>query len=146
MSVLGTGEEWLRLLAALGAGAALGLRAELQARPAGLRTHILVSVGAAMFCITAMRAGLGSDPLRGLQGVASGIGLVAAATVLKGARGVTGLTTAASVWLAAALGCEAAFGSPLRAFLLGCALALLSQLLRVAEERWMGRPRDDGAP
>ncbi|WP_373044894.1 MgtC/SapB family protein [Vulgatibacter sp.] len=141
---LGGWEEWGRLLAAVGAGGALGLRAELQARPAGLRTHILVAVGSAVFCLTAgpFLDDDFSDPLRALQGVASGIGLVAAATVLKRERGVSGLTTAASIWLAAALGCDAALGRPLRAFVLGVLFAALSQLLRVVERRWLGHDRD----
>ena len=137
---LGTWEEWGRLLAAAGAGAALGLRAELTNRPAGLRTHMLVSLGAATFCIVARPfAGEGVDPLRALQGVASGVGLVAAATVLKRERGVLGLTTAASVWVCAALGCDAALGRPVRAFVLAVALAVMSQLLRLVEKRWLNR-------
>lgn len=137
----GTGEEWGRLLAALAAGGALGLRAELTHRPAGLRTHILVSVGAAIFCLIAASyfdEHDTIDPLRALQGVASGIGLVAAATVLKREGSVMGLTTAASVWVAAALGCDAALGRPLRAVALAAALTALNQLLRMIERRWLG--------
>lgn len=132
-----TGETALRLFAALIAAGVLGALAERKGRPAGLRTHVFVGVGAATFCLVARTwAGVaGADPLRALQGVAGGIGLVAAATVLRRSGGVIGVTTAASIWVAAALGCDAGLGYPLRAIFIGVMLAALSYGLRLVERR-----------
>jgi putative Mg2+ transporter-C (MgtC) family protein len=127
----------VRLIAAAAAGGALGLPAELKGQPAGLRTHMLVAAGAALFCITANRVGTGGDELRALQGIASGIGFVGAATVLKERGRVLGVSTAAAIWVAAAVGCEAALGDV--GFALGVAgvVAVLKVVLRTFEERFL---------
>ena len=96
----------------LGTGAAAQL--------AGLRTHILVSLGAAAFVLIALRTvpgGLANasaatqvDVSRVIQGIAGGIGFLGAGTIIQGRGKVEGLTTAASLWLAAALGFAAGTG------------------------------------
>lgn len=101
-------DDLTRLGAATILGGAIGLERELHGHWAGLRTHIMVSVGAAIFVIAGTAAhGQGIDgPSRVIQGVASGIGFLGAGTILKlgDKMQIKGLTTASSIWLAAALG------------------------------------------
>jgi putative Mg2+ transporter-C (MgtC) family protein len=96
-----------RLLLAIVVGALPGLQRERLGLPAGLRTHILVSLGAAVFMLAALEAGASmSDATRVIQGLATGIGFVGTGAILKSVQRqeVKGLTTAASIWAAAALG------------------------------------------
>ncbi len=96
-----------RLLLAIVVGALPGLQRERLGLPAGLRTHILVSLGAAVFMLAALEAGASmSDTTRVIQGLATGIGFVGTGAILKSVQRqeVKGLTTAASIWAAAALG------------------------------------------
>ncbi len=94
------------------AGAAIlgglqGLERERLQKPAGLRTHMLVALGAAVFVLATSEAGVSeSDLSRVVQGVAAGVGFIGAGTILKlpATREIEGLTTAASLWLAAAVG------------------------------------------
>lgn len=88
-------------------GGLLGLERERLQKPAGLRTHMLVSLGAAVFVLAPREAGMAdTDISRIVQGVAAGVGFIGAGTILKNAetREVEGLTTAASLWLSAAVG------------------------------------------
>jgi putative Mg2+ transporter-C (MgtC) family protein len=99
----------LRLTAAAVIGLLLGLNRELKGKPAGLRTHALVSLGAALLALTSLHMPMGQnvgDPLsRVMQGVITGIGFLGAGVIIQGRSGnVKGLTTAAMVWVAAALG------------------------------------------
>ncbi len=97
---------------ALLTGAALlggiqGLEREWLQKPAGLRTHMLVALGAAVFVLAPREAGVpDADIGRVVQGVAAGVGFIGAGTILKdtATREIEGLTTAASLWLAAAVG------------------------------------------
>ncbi|MFP2924368.1 MgtC/SapB family protein [Pyxidicoccus sp. 3LG] len=132
---------WVRLLVAAGAGLTLGL--PYRKRPGGVRTHLLVTLGAALFCTTAVRYAARSDEdvLRVLQGITSGIGFVGAASVIKRGNYILGITTAASIWIAAAVGCEAALGSPLLVIVVAPSIALLSWGVAVLERRVFHRVR-----
>lgn len=100
------------LLARVGEAAALGsligLERDLRSHPAGMRTHALVSLGACLFSLGGAYgfAGVGSshDPARVAAQVASGIGFLGAGAILRRGRDVSGLTTAATLWLSAAVG------------------------------------------
>jgi putative Mg2+ transporter-C (MgtC) family protein len=99
------------VLALLGGAALLGglqgLEREWLQKPAGLRTHMLVALGAAVFVLAPREAGMAeADLSRVVQGVAAGVGFIGAGTILKitATREIEGLTTAASLWLAAAVG------------------------------------------
>jgi putative Mg2+ transporter-C (MgtC) family protein len=98
----------VRLGAALVAGALIGLDREIKKRPAGLQTHALVSLGAALtVLVVAMGSGSAGDPVsRAVQGIITGIGFLGAGVIMQyeRERRVEGLTTAASIWTAAALG------------------------------------------
>ncbi|MCP3137522.1 MgtC/SapB family protein [Pyxidicoccus xibeiensis] len=137
---LGSGELLVRLLVAGGAGIILGL--PYRERPGGIRTHYLVTLGAALFCTTgANLVGRDVETLRIIQGVASGIGFVGAASVLKKGSAIFGLTTAASIWIAAAVGCEAALGSPVLAAMVAPSVAITSSLVGLLERRVFHRRR-----
>lgn len=106
-------EILLRLLAALGAGAALGIDREWLHKPAGLKTHMLFALASAAMSIMAidiylmeLDRGPGSNPdaTRVLQGIITGMSFLGAGAIIRGQHKVHGLTTGASVWLAGALG------------------------------------------
>jgi putative Mg2+ transporter-C (MgtC) family protein len=102
-----------RLILAAVVGALPGLQRERMGVPAGLRTHMLVSLGAAIFVFAALDAGASmGDTTRVIQGLATGIGFVGAGAILKSAQSheVHGLTTASSIWLTAGLGTAVGVG------------------------------------
>jgi putative Mg2+ transporter-C (MgtC) family protein len=112
----GNGEIAVRLGAALLLGSALGLNRELHGKPAGLRTHGLVSLGAAVAALVSCGFP-GSNALdpnavsRVLQGILTGIGFLGAGVILRDPSGhVTGLTTAATIWICAVLGVACGLG------------------------------------
>jgi putative Mg2+ transporter-C (MgtC) family protein len=119
----------LRLLVAALLGGMLGFERERQGKSAGVRTHMLVAIGAALFVLVPEQAGLdGADISRVLQGVVAGVGFLCAGTILKsGDDHVRGLTTAAGLWLTAAIGVAAGLGREMTAALSALlALAILS--------------------
>jgi putative Mg2+ transporter-C (MgtC) family protein len=102
-----------RLLAAALLGAVVGYERERTGKSAGLRTHMLVSLSSAIFVLAPLEAGMSTGDLsRVIQGVAAGIGFIGAGAILKLAdeRVIEGLTTAAGIWLTAALGLAAGMG------------------------------------
>ena len=103
----------LRLVVAALLGGLLGAERESVGKAAGLRTHMLVSLGGALFVMVAVEHGVLGDVSRVIQGVAAGIGFIGAGTILKQVEKeqVTGLTTAASLWLTAAIGVAAGVGT-----------------------------------
>jgi len=114
------------LLLAAVLGSLVGWERERRDRPAGLRTHILVCVGAALVTLVSARmAGqrAGSDPTRIAAQIVSGIGFLGAGTIMRQGSVVRGLTTAASLWTVAGIGMATAVGSEMA--LLGAVVALL---------------------
>jgi putative Mg2+ transporter-C (MgtC) family protein len=115
-------EVAIRLTVAVALGAALGWDRERWNKPAGIRTHMLVSLGSATFTILGFEVGQhyssgGFDPTRVLQGVVGGIGFLGAGAILQSRGQVSGITTAASVWVAGALGAAAGVGAYVLAML-----------------------------
>lgn len=103
----------VRLLVAALLGGVLGFERELQGKAAGVRTHMLVAIGAALFILIPQQAGLAPEELsRVIQGVIAGIGFLGAGSILKGGdeKHLQGLTTAAGIWLTAAIGVAAGLG------------------------------------
>lgn len=142
-------DNWLGLLLRLGLalfiGALVGLEREASHKPAGLRTHMLVSFGAAFFVLVPIQLGSAQanlDPLsRVIQGVAAGIGFIGAGVILRDVQennrvSVRGLTTAASTWVAAALGIAAGCGL-WKLGLIGALMALLTLNLVKRLETWL---------
>jgi putative Mg2+ transporter-C (MgtC) family protein len=103
-----------RIGAAAVLGGLIGIERELSGHAAGLRTHMLVTIGCAMFVVAglAVSSDKQEEVTRVIQGVAAGIGFLGAGTILKNddEHKITGLTTASSIWLAAALGTLAGLG------------------------------------
>ena len=110
----------MRLFLAGLLGAALGYERESQGKAAGLRTHILVALGSALFVIAPGLAWSMDDAMsRVIQGIVTGIGFICAGTIIKGnnTSDVRGLTTAAGLWLTAAMGVAVGLGNEATAVL-----------------------------
>ena len=120
----------LRLLIAAILGGILGFEREQKGKAAGVRTHMLVAMGAALFVLVPQMSGSQADAMiRVVQGVIAGIGFLGAGTILKGkeedtGQHVKGLTTAAGLWMTAAIGVAAGLGKESTA-VLSTVLALL---------------------
>ena len=106
----------IRLCLSVLFGGMVGLERELHGRAAGLRTHIMVSLGSCLIMLTslyvfAIYSKVASvDPSRIAAGVITGIGFLGAGTILRGGEGIRGLTTAASLWVVAAIGLAVGIG------------------------------------
>jgi putative Mg2+ transporter-C (MgtC) family protein len=103
----------LRLVTAALLGGLLGFEREAMGKAAGLRTHMLVALGAAVFALVPAEVGMtAGDVGRVIQGIATGVGFLGAGTILKRSdqEEITGLTTAASIWLTAAIGLSVGVG------------------------------------
>ena len=105
-------EMILRLLLAAALGAAIGYQREKTGKQAGLRTHTLICIGAALFTVVSIYGfGIASEPARVAAGVVVGIGFLGAGVILHREGGiVAGLTTAATIWLVAGVGLAAGTG------------------------------------
>ncbi|MCG5263241.1 MgtC/SapB family protein [Cupriavidus gilardii] len=117
-------EEATRVVVRLGMamllGAMIGYEREAAGKAAGLRTHMLVALGSAMFVLVPLQAGVPlADMSRVLQGIASGIGFLGAGAIIKlnSEADIKGLTTAASIWMVAAIGVAAGMGREATALL-----------------------------
>src|SRR5687767_12652363 len=122
LSVADAVQLGVRLTVAGVIGGLLGWERERSGKAAGFRTHILVAVGTAAMVAVPSQAGFGPDPVsRIAQGLATGIGFLGAGCILKpdGEGTVRGLTTAAGIWLTAAVGITAGMGRELSALLIG---------------------------
>ena len=136
----------VRLVAAAILGGILGAERELEGKAAGLRTHMLVALGAALFVLLPSEIGMATADLsRVIQGVATGIGFIGAGTILKlrDRQEIIGLTTAANLWLTAAIGVAVGAGRLwLPIVCVVCAWTVLTLLARV-EKRIAARRRAD---
>lgn len=140
----------IRLMVAVALGAMLGYERESVGASAGLRTHMLVSLGSALFVLIPLQAGMPINDLsRVLQGVTAGIGFIGAGAILKlkDENQITGLTTAAGVWLTAAVGVAAGMGREATAVLSAVfALVILSLLRHGVEKKHKPPPPPSGNP
>jgi putative Mg2+ transporter-C (MgtC) family protein len=135
---------YANLLLAMVLGAVIGWERFLDHKPAGLRTHTLVSLGAAGVMIAA-RGMMGDDPAahrelsRVVQGVITGIGFLGAGSILQSGVNVRGLTTAASIWVVAAIGIAAGGGQVGYAVALTVATWIVLRGFRGIERAWRKR-------
>ena len=159
-SGLPTVEEWPRLqevlvpfLVRCGAaalcGAMIGLERELRRKPAGFRTNILICVGSAMYMTIGLlifeddtRMG---DPTRIAAQVVTGIGFLGAGAIIQSKGRVTGLTSAATIWVVAAIGIIAGAGYPILAFVASCMVVLTLAMLLKFENRFLDPTAADDA-
>jgi putative Mg2+ transporter-C (MgtC) family protein len=108
-------ELTLRLATALVVGVIIGIERQWRHKMAGLRTNVLVAVGAAMFCLIAALSAHEASPTRIAAQIASGIGFLGAGVILRDGLNIRGLNTAATLWCAAAAGAMAGSGFPVPA-------------------------------
>ena len=102
-------EIFLRLIFSVVFGGLIGLEREVVHKPAGIRTHMLVSLGSALFVLVTIET-LPGEAARIIAGIATGIGFLGAGTIFRSKSEVHGLTTAASVWTVAAVGLSVGLG------------------------------------
>ena len=129
----------IRMVAATLLGAIVGVERERAGKPAGLRTHMLVSLGTAVFVLACSGAGMHIDELsRVIQGIVTGIGFLGAGSILKlnEERAIQGLTTAAGIWMTAAIGVAVGLGS-LGVALLSTLFTLIILALVGPLESWL---------
>jgi putative Mg2+ transporter-C (MgtC) family protein len=102
-----------RMVIAMLLGAVIGAQREATGKPAGLRTHMLVAMGGALFVLAPVQSGMDLDGMsRVIQGIVTGIGFIGGGAILKlqEQRAIEGLTTAAGIWITAAVGIAAGLG------------------------------------
>lgn len=133
----------IRLLAATMAGGAVGLEREYSNKSAGLRTNTLVAVGASIFVMITTRIleGTTGDPSRVVGQIVTGIGFLGAGVILRQGTNVVGLTTAATIWCSAALGCLAGFGMYWELAASAILIIIINTLFRVGD-KWSGKRGD----
>ena len=143
-----TFEQIGSMLAAVLLGALIGLERELSRKPLGLRTNILICLGASIFTIVSIQMGttLGGSPERIAAQIVGGIGFLGAGAIIRDRGTVQGATTAATIWLVASLGMACGAGYFMVA-IAGTGLALLVLFgLHPLETRMEQRHRDDDKP
>lgn len=124
MQTVLTIETFLALLLAVALGAIVGIEREKSHKPAGLRTHMLVSLGACLF--TMMSTSFGAQPAQVAGGIVAGIGFIGAGTIWAEKDKVQGITTAASLWATAAIGLTVGIGDyPLAAAVTALVVVIL---------------------
>ncbi len=154
------GEIFVRVAGALLCGALVGIERERKNRPAGFRTMILISLGSCGFILltleavatvneTVIKSWPAGTPLpgqaeisRAIQGLMGGIGFLGAGAVIQNKRAVRGLTTAAAVWVVAALGAACGMGAYRLAMILGGATLFTLVILDYVENRFFPEPVD----
>jgi putative Mg2+ transporter-C (MgtC) family protein len=125
--VLTNSQIVIRLLLAAGIGALLGVEREIRHKSAGFRTNILISVGACIFTIIGLSFPSG-DPSRVTAQIVTGIGFLGGGAILHSGNSVHGMTTAAMIWVNAALGAAVGLGQ-FRMALMGAGLTLVVLLI-----------------
>lgn len=133
----------VKLVLAVVFGGVVGWQREARDRPAGLRTHVLVCVGAAVYTLASLSFGARSDPARVAAQVATGMGFLGAGTIIRHGNVVRGLTTAASLWAVAAIGlCVGIGGQAMWVGGIATAIVLLTlTVLRGLETHLLSRAR-----
>lgn len=145
---IGAGDAALRLLVATVLGFIIGLDRELRNKPLGMRTFMLVSIGAALFSLisvdlvaTFARAQQTEmDPGRVIQGVVIGIGFLGGGAIIQTRGDIIGGTTGATIWAVGGIGMACGFGLYLHAVLATAATIFVLTVLAVIE-RWFGKNR-----
>jgi putative Mg2+ transporter-C (MgtC) family protein len=142
------GEITLRMVLSMVLGGFIGWEREVEGKPAGLRTLMLVSLGATVFVMAginaALRAGEPTDPLRAMSGVAEGVGFLGAGLIFRTRRTVHLLTTAAAVWSAAAVGVAVGLGHYYMAVLGSVLVFVTLRFFDMLEQRMLGKTKAKG--
>ncbi|MCL4250796.1 MAG: MgtC/SapB family protein [Anaerolineae bacterium] len=133
-------DDLIKLLAAILVGGIIGAEREFRDKAAGFRTLILICVGSTLFTLFSLRMNADGDPTRMAANIVTGIGFLGAGVILRNGGRITGLTTAATIWLAAALGVGIGGGFYT---LVAVATVLIAVVLMVFPrfERWIDEQR-----
>ena len=145
-------EEFLRILLAAGLGAAVGLEREVREHEAGLRTHMLVAVGSALFTLVSAY-GFGEffaqtgpvvpvDPTRIAAQIVTGIGFLGAGAIIRQGMNVRGLTTAATLWAVAAIGLASGAGYYFGAVATTVVVLIALWPVKILAKQLLGRESD----
>ena len=141
-----------RLLLAIVLGGVVGFEREIRNRPAGLRTHILVSLAAASFTlitieiyhdVSSTSAYANADPVRIVDAVTAGVAFIAAGAIIQSRGDVKGLTTGAAIWLAGAIGVACGIGYFLVASLAALLAVIVLRGIGWFEKKWLGKDLED---
>jgi putative Mg2+ transporter-C (MgtC) family protein len=133
----------LRLIIAAFAGAVIGIERELRGKPAGLRTIVLIAMGSALFMIGSQHIALMTpddvvnDPARIAAQIVTGVGFLGAGAIIVSRKGVIGLTTAAIIWITAAVGMVIGYGQLLLGSLAAVLVLLTHITLTLIEIHWL---------
>jgi putative Mg2+ transporter-C (MgtC) family protein len=134
-----------RMLLAAVLGAVIGLEREYRHKPAGLRTNVLIALGAALYSVVSMEFGPpAGTPDRIAAQIVTGIGFLGAGAILRSGENVHGLTTAATIWVNAAIGMAAGTGS-YAAAIIGATTTLLVLIALPFVERWFEKRGGPGS-
>ncbi|MGB7053896.1 MAG: MgtC/SapB family protein [bacterium] len=130
--------EWttivIRLAVSIVVGGLIGLERELEHKPAGLRTIILVCLGSTIFMLIGLELGLaGSETGRIVAGVVTGVGFLGAGAIIRARGEVYGLTTAATIWLASGLGLAVGAGYYILAIIACVSVLVVLRILGIVE-------------
>jgi putative Mg2+ transporter-C (MgtC) family protein len=130
----------LRILLAAALGAAIGIERQLHGKVAGIRTNALICLGAALFMMVSEQIGLKyNEPVGRIAAqIISGIGFLGAGAIIRDREGVHGLTTAASIWMVAAVGMATGAGF----YFLALATTVLAIATLIGLRKWPGHPVD----
>lgn len=136
-------EVLIRVFEAVLISGIIGLDRERTKRPAGLRTHVIVTLGACLVTLAPLLYPIGvNDPLRMAAQVLSGIGFLGAGTILRFKENVVGLTTAASLWTSACLGIVAGMGAHDVAIIGGITVLLILNTVPYIERKYLNKFTD----
>ena len=131
-------------------GAVIGLEREMKGKPAGFRTNILICLGSAIYmCVGLLLVDQGGgeggefDPTRIAAQVVTGIGFIGAGCILQAGGRVTGLTSAATIWVVASIGLVAGAGYPLLAFISSWMVVITLAVLGKVEDRFLDPAKSD---
>jgi putative Mg2+ transporter-C (MgtC) family protein len=131
----------VRCAAAAVCGAIIGVERELQDKPAGFRTNILICVGSAIYMLVGLllvhEGNEMADASRIAAQVVTGIGFLGAGCIIQAGRRVTGLTSAATIWVVAAIGLVAGAGFPILSAFASVMVVVTLAALRQVEKRWL---------
>ncbi len=138
-----------RLVAAVLLSAAIGFEREAKNRPAGLRTHTLVGLAAALLAVVTIEivhapfaaadAGATFDPIRVIEAVTAGVAFLGAGAIIQGRGGVQGVTTGAALWMAGAVGVACGLGYALLALAATAMTLVVLTIVHRLERRFAGR-------
>lgn len=134
-----------KLLLAAFLGGIIGLERELRGKPAGLRTNILIAMGAALFTTISLQMAVNSDPTRIAAQVVTGIGFLGAGVILREHGAVVGLTIAATIFVVAAIGVAVGAGLWWPS-VVAAAIVLVTLLALSPLEGWLKRKRSNTSP